>query len=439
MTVSQKAMLSRQSLSLSVALQLLALALVALLQLCRSHVCENVLLPLTVMLLEVLQFGLLLAALFFCMSHIKDKAMDFSELVTVYCTAVVSFAGMYWMIFHVGGKDVFVFDPRLQFLHHSPSFPSSSSPTPTRQGLNIPDFFVFLYFSVCTMTTLGIGDILPARWFAKLLVNVQMLTNTAVHVGLFAFAIHHFHTHLSDDDDAHRLPLHRRNCLQRLIKTARTHYPCIDRLRHHLVRYLLAYSLALQLLCLLWLLWSGRGTLERKEGRETSAVDQDIVICLVTQLVQFCFVFVMSLRLVRKASANADMSPVWILQSFLSTVLLFAGVYFSLYLRDAVHTLALSSSSSTSSPAEAALHRVLLNCMYFSVTVMTFTGFGDILPLNHAARATVCCQLLVGVCYQVIIFGVGTSRFISYLGLNLRTPTLTPRRTRTPTQPATTA
>lgn len=46
-------------------------------------------------------------------------------------------------------------------------------------GLNIVDYF---HFSVVTMTTLGYGDMLPVKWYAKLIVDLQVLAGLSILV-----------------------------------------------------------------------------------------------------------------------------------------------------------------------------------------------------------------------------------------------------------------
>jgi hypothetical protein len=49
----------------------------------------------------------------------------------------------------------------------------------------------------------------------------------------------------------------------------------------------------------------------------------------------------------------------------------------------------------------------LIHCTYFSISVLTSTGFGDVIAIGSFARLFVCMQLVVAMIMNVLIFGKG--------------------------------
>jgi hypothetical protein len=119
----------------------------------------------------------------------------------------------------------------------------------------------------------------------------------------------------------------------------------------------------------------------------------------------------MVVRLVSKLSHSRPIALSNLLQSYLSTALLFAGVYFTLYLYDhgTFHHFHIAQT-------RPSVWTILTQALYFSVSVMSLTCFGDVYPELLSSRLLVSVHLLVSVSYGVVIFGLGTSRFIQQMG-----------------------
>ena len=99
-------------------------------------------------------------------------------------------------------------------------------------------------------------------------------------------------------------------------------------------------------------------------------------------------VVLVSVRLARKIAglrahtAGESVSLSFLAQSYLSTILLFGGCYFVVFL---LSPRAFDMFSFIPK-ADMKVHYVLWECMYFSFTTMTFTGYGDIYPTHWLCR-----------------------------------------------------
>jgi hypothetical protein len=49
----------------------------------------------------------------------------------------------------------------------------------------------------------------------------------------------------------------------------------------------------------------------------------------------------------------------------------------------------------------------VIHCAYFSISVLSSTGFGDVIAIGSLARLFVCVQLVVAMVVNVLIFGKG--------------------------------
>ncbi len=53
--------------------------------------------------------------------------------------------------------------------------------------------------------------------------------------------------------------------------------------------------------------------------------------------------------------------------------------------------------------------------IWYSLTTMTTCGFGDAYPIHVLSRLLVCCQMLIGVFFSIVILGMG----MAHTGLSL--------------------
>ena len=133
------------------------------------------------------------------------------------------------------------------------------------------------------------------------------------------------------------------------------------------------------------------------------SLPERVCVCVCASC-RFLLILLMTLALVRQVNRSA-VSPLFLLQSWLSTVSLFCGIYVLVYILvpgfSAFHLWDPSLTvQSTHQVAD-----VVGQFFWFSLCTMTTTGYGDVYPVHIAARIAVCVQMVVSVCYTVVILG----------------------------------
>jgi hypothetical protein len=159
-----------------------------------------------------------------------------------------------------------------------------------------------------------------------------------------------------------------------------------------------------------------------------------VLIASFFQTVHLLVVVVVSIRLIRMIGhLDPHLTISFLIQSYLSTVLLFGGVYF-LFFRfnpSAFHGIDhwAHTYGDLSDPIYHHGFLLFLRFVYFSSGVMTTCGFGDIVPSIWYSVFMVMLHQLISVAYNVVILGMGLAHFIR----STRIQTTTTRRIATPT------
>ena len=280
-----------------------------------------------------------------------------------------------------------------------------------------PVFIYFLYFSGAIMTSVGFGDISPVSFYAQAATNAQMLMGTMYHVGVFGLTLSHFRTfqRAAAAREAAELaagagrPLvlrwWGRFLAQGWVVRLRSHR-YTNSFKKFCIKYLVLVSLLFQTLntALLFSIPDPFRSLKPSDAGYTHKV---VVLTFITLFQTGMFVGVMwiSIRLVKKIN-NKDITPGFLIQSFLATALLFGGIYFVLFAATPSHQFSHHSSF------DLTVFEVLYVFVHFSFTVMTTTGFGDVYARGVVARLFVLAQMLISILYSAVIIGLGTSQLI---------------------------
>ena len=94
-------------------------------------------------------------------------------------------------------------------------------------------------------------------------------------------------------------------------------------------------------------------------------------------------------------------SASFLIQSYVSTILMFSSIYFFLFAFEPSHEFSLGKSLDLSVP------EIWCTFIYFSTTTMTGTGFGDIFARGVLSRLVALVQMMISIVYCSIIIGLG--------------------------------
>ncbi|KNC48487.1 uncharacterized protein AMSG_04935 [Thecamonas trahens ATCC 50062] len=186
------------------------------------------------------------------------------------------------------------------------------------------------------------------------------------------------------------------------------------RKRHKIPRfitqYLLVWSVLWQaaLMLILTLTEAGSST----SGSHAASVDIGIGVLVVFQSVMLLAIVMTSIKLTKQL-LHGSATGVFLMQSYLSTVLLFAGVYTLLYrirpssFRGLPASFAHETTDGSELSHSSTYAATFIRMLYFSLTAMTTAGFGDIVPAVWYTYFAVSLQLLISVVYTAVIFARG--------------------------------
>eukprot|EP01091_Cochliopodium_minus_P016657 TRINITY_DN6311_c0_g1_i2.p1 TRINITY_DN6311_c0_g1~~TRINITY_DN6311_c0_g1_i2.p1 ORF type:complete len:297 (+),score=49.11 TRINITY_DN6311_c0_g1_i2:33-893(+) len=126
-----------------------------------------------------------------------------------------------------------------------------------------------------------------------------------------------------------------------------------------------------------------------------------LAIMIFFQVLQLTFIILTSIKL-SKQIIHGTASNWFLIQSYLSTVLLFAGLYELIYILvpDAIVGVIPAMDQNN----ELTHDFLFIRLIYFSLSVMSTTGFGDIHSNRWYADLIVIVQMLLSVLYTTVIF-----------------------------------
>jgi len=281
-----------------------------------------------------------------------------------------------------------------------------------------------IYFSCTTVTWTGYGDIVPNLFIPKLMASSQLIISLFYHISIFSLALESYMRRVDPDPDA--TPKRRRSsplpAAISLLSAARDRmrawriaHPKLDSLRKFFLKYVFLVSVFLQLVFMLLLHVADPEVFNRSSGHDADG--SILFMFFLAQFLQLILIVLMTLALVRGVH-KATIRPGFLVQSWLATVSLFAGIYTLIHLLvpryEAFHLFDdvgnVGGTPPSSNDAEQngmgrSVAEVVGQMAWFSLVTMTTTGYGDVYPLHLASRLCVCIQMVLGVIYSVVILG----------------------------------
>jgi len=382
----------------------------------------NIPMSLLLCVLQLAQLIFIVAAHSGMMKELLALYVRPTKIWNIYVSTLVCYAALYFTCFCYdrGSFNVDGYAPDDKPDAADPQLPDSD----TQNYNDVPTLFIFfLYFSGAIMTSTGFGDIAPAKWYTQFFSNSQMLVGMMYHVGVFGLTLSHFRQfqRMSEEEKEKKRQeaaqedpsmlssvMHAVSSLQ-LARRMREVHPFLDDIRRFCIRHLFwVTSISSVLITLLLYAIPGGDPFATLTSADGSAYNIKVamlsIMVFLESILAIVVVFV-SFRLVKQINST-ELSANFLIQSYLSTALLFGGIYFILYAATPHHQFSRRFDSQTS------IFEVLYIFLHFSFTVMTTTGFGDIYARGVIARAFVLVEMLVSILYNAVIIGLGTSQLI---------------------------
>lgn len=318
------------------------------------------------------------------------------KIWNMYLTTVLFFASLYFFIFCMGRQQFYLTGYDTKENVDAGISQSWNSETVV--------FIFFCYLSGTIVTSTGFGDISPAHWVAMMACNLQMIVGTIYHVAIFGLALSHFRTlqKLTQPPDRHDDEINLTDMLIKLSKwvSANLYRRIVDALaqpelqhrvkeflvhaRQFITRHVLIISFCIQLFNTLLLFALDDPFVEVTPNQRSQYYKKMGIIAASSVIVtlQFIAVLSISLRLVQNVDSG-EITPNFLLQSYIATILLFGNAYFLL-------CFALSPSEwSSSIDRTAGVFEVMYTFIHLSFTTFTTTGFGDIYARGPWSRMSV--------------------------------------------------
>lgn len=353
-------------------------------------------------LFSIIQLILIIISHYAMYKQMKTLHSILYDVICQYISLIITFAVLYYTIF-VYNRLSFVIDG---YSANNADDITDLVDSDTRTTNNVISLYIYIvYFSCTIQTSTGFGDIQPVEWYSELLTNIQMLAGMIYSVGIFGLTLTYFMTYqanISHDNNPINVVQHVQNVLDHTFNHRIFHT------MHHITNhYLLLISVCIQLLSLV-LLSTLSDPFSIVNPRYSTGKILVLVLCGILVLIHLFIVMNASLKLATSVQCNT-ITINFLIHSYLSTCILYGLIYLFLFMSTSSHEF----SHTTDLPLD--IFNVFIIYLYFSITVMTSTGFGDLYARGTIARVSVMSEMLVSVVYGFIIVGLGMSHIINKL------------------------
>lgn len=289
-------------------------------------------------------------------------------------------------------------------------------------------FVIFLYYSTSQQTLAGVSDTKPVYIPTVMISALQLFVGILLSIFIIAFTLNNkeknmnnYHLKVvrglfmlptpSDSTtirNARRLEAKNKNICQRMCDCCKskfqvlTHNHVVKYIRRTLRRYLILFTLFIQSVKIIAHFLIG---FKDQYGNNIA-----LIIGTVLDALQIMLILTVSLKFVLNSKYNnfLSISMSFLIQSYLSCILLFVGLYIDVqyyfYTRYNFNTFVFLHAEGNFYENEM---QMMLELMYFSVSTMTLSGTDIIQPSSWYTLALACIQMISGLFFHVIIFGFG--------------------------------
>lgn len=177
---------------------------------------------------------------------------------------------------------------------------------------------------------------------------------------------------------------------------------------HPILRHLLLITLVWQALCIGILT-----IIDETAGKKAHEIDKNaffkasVALMIVFQVSHLAVIITASIKLTKQI-AHRTVSVWFLAQSYLSTILLFGGLY-TLIFRLKADSWAGVSLEGLDETDSLYILLAFVRLLFFSIVTMTSTGYGSIHPTRTYNYILVSVQMLCAVLYTTSIFAKGLS------------------------------
>ena len=252
------------------------------------------------------------------------------------------------------------------------------------------------YFSISTFTTVGFGDIVPINFYSQFVACTQMFIAIIFNVFIFTICINHFRANSVSDSKSH--------ALSNLFNWLRQ-FPIFEVMRIYILKYNFIFNILVQIIVYILAIS------DSPDALRSGNLSINLVAAVSIELIQVLVMMFVSWRLVRKISSN-KLSLAFLLQSYISQIFSFAGLYMLYYIFNPVTSFSFLVDEASKNPP---LYKIIPYFVYFSISLTTTAGYGDIVPISTLGRILASIQMLVAIFYNVVVMGMGACHAISSL------------------------
>ena len=383
----------------------------------------------TFAVLGCLQAVNLCAALFFLLVVVAQmRSLTTRQTWGFFLSMMVAFAGMYFFVAIVIDHACNSTDSRLQLPAFQ--FPTAWNTNATGGGGKVtqkcglskinthmtwPVFMDFLYFSVTTQTLVGFGDIAPVHPVARALSVVQQLVGLFFAMVIVSMTLGTLRAHKAADAAQQRLS--RRSSTgglgTKLLGRAIAKRRAVVLFRRFARRWLLVITVVLQAVHFCIMGYADPKMFHRLEKGERMH-EQGRLLAGFSVAVQAVLLGIVVMTSFKYVKHSERITLNFLCQSFLSICIHFSGIYVMTYMFEGERgwpqiKIEVAGDKSMPWQPDESYWATVVKFLYFSTTIMTTTGYGDLSPHGTLPQLAVCSEMLLSAFYLQIILALGVS------------------------------